>query len=175
MGTTQSNKNSKVGDFVIILSLPPHASINLKRQLYLSLVRSYLTYCSQLWRPRLIRDIENLERIQRRATKYIIGNNQMDYKSRLLSAHLLPLMHWLELLQDIIICHVNRFRQMIMRQIKQNVLQLSANSNPKLIVLLFGTLCNNLHYIIINWVSTDCVMLGPDDSIMTSWSDSDSV
>jgi len=80
--------------------LPPHASTNLKRQLYLSLVRSHLTYCSQLWRPRLIKDIEILERIQRRATKYIVGNNQMDYKSRLLSLHLLPLMHWLEL-QDV--------------------------------------------------------------------------
>ena len=41
-----------------------------------------------------------LERIQRRATKYIVGSNQMDYKSRLLSAHLLPLIYWLEL-QDI--------------------------------------------------------------------------
>ncbi len=64
-----------------------------------SLVRSQLTYCWQLWRPRLIKDIENLERIQRRATKYIVGNNLKDYKSRL-STHLLPLMHWLEL-QDI--------------------------------------------------------------------------
>jgi len=80
--------------------LPSHASTNLKRQLYLSLVRSHLTYCSQLWRPRLIKDIEILERIQRRVAKYIIGNNQMDYKSRLLSLYLLPLMHWLEL-QDI--------------------------------------------------------------------------
>ena len=86
--------------FCTLIIFPPHASTNLKRQLYLSLVRSHLTYCSQLWRPRLIKDIEILERIQRRATKYIIGNNQMDYKSRLLSLHLLPLMHWLEL-QDI--------------------------------------------------------------------------
>ena len=79
-----------------------HASTNVKRQLYLSLIRSHLTYCSQLWRPRLVKDIENLERIQRRATKYIVGNNQMDYKSRLrlLSVHLLPLMYWLEL-QDV--------------------------------------------------------------------------
>ena len=80
--------------------LPPHASTYLKRQLYLSLVRSHLTYCSQLWRPRLIKDIEALERIQRRATKYITGNNQIDYKSRLLSLHLMPLMRWLEL-QDV--------------------------------------------------------------------------
>ena len=81
-------------------TLPPLASTSLKRQLYLSLVRSHLTYCSQLWRPILIKDIINLERIQRRATKYLLSNNQIDYKSRLTSLHLLPLMHWLEL-QDV--------------------------------------------------------------------------
>ena len=78
-------------------TLPPHASTSFKRQLYLSLVRSHLTSCSQLWRPRLIKDILNLERIQRRATKYLLSNNQINYKSRLSSLHLLPLMHWLEL------------------------------------------------------------------------------
>ena len=81
-------------------TLPPLTSTSLKRQLYLSLVRSHLTYCSQLWRPRLIKDIINLERIQRRATRYLLSNNQIDYKSRLTSLHLLPLMHWLEL-QDV--------------------------------------------------------------------------
>ena len=81
--------------------LPPHTSTNLKRQLYLSLVRAHLTYCSQLWRPRLIKDIINLERIQRRATKFILNNNQLDYKSRLVSLRLLPLMYWLEM-QDIL-------------------------------------------------------------------------
>ena len=72
-------------------TLPLLASTSLKRQLYLSLVRSHLTYCSQLWRPRLIKDIINLERIQKRATKYLLSNNQIDYKSRSTSLHLLPL------------------------------------------------------------------------------------
>ena len=43
--------------------------IEAKKKLYLALVRSQLLYCSQLWRPQLIRDINILERIQQRATK----------------------------------------------------------------------------------------------------------
>ena len=38
-------------------------NIQAKKHLYISLVRSQLLYCSQLWRPQLIRDIQNLERI----------------------------------------------------------------------------------------------------------------
>ena len=66
--------------------------IEVKKLLYLSLVRSHLTYCSQLWRPSLIKDIVCLERIQRRATKFILNDYSMDYKSRLTSLGLLPLM-----------------------------------------------------------------------------------
>jgi len=35
-----------------------------KIKLYTSLVRSQLTYCTQLWHPYLIKDILNIERIQ---------------------------------------------------------------------------------------------------------------
>jgi len=38
-------------------------------KLYISLVRSQLLYCTQLWQPHLIKDILSLEQIQRRATK----------------------------------------------------------------------------------------------------------
>lgn len=38
-----------------------------------------------------------LERIQRRATKYILGNYSSSYKERLQSLDMLPLMYWLEL------------------------------------------------------------------------------
>jgi len=41
-------------------------------------------YCSQIWRPQLIRDIITLERAQRRATKYILNDYTSSYKSRLL-------------------------------------------------------------------------------------------
>jgi len=42
-----------------------------KRTLYLSLVRFQVTYCSIIWRPTLIKHITLVERIQRRATKFI--------------------------------------------------------------------------------------------------------
>ena len=81
-------------------TIPPGATIILKKQLYISLVRSHLTYCSQLWRPRIVKDILSVERVQRKATKYVLSDYSNDYKLRLQSLHMLPLMYWLEL-QDI--------------------------------------------------------------------------
>ena len=72
--------------------------VSTKRQLYLSLVRSQLSYCSPIWRPHLIKNIIKLERVQRRATKYILGDYSSDYKSRLIDLHLLPLMYYYELI-----------------------------------------------------------------------------
>ena len=51
-------------------------------------------YCSQICRPQLIKDIVSLERVQRRATKYILNDY---YKSRLQQLHILPLMYVYEL------------------------------------------------------------------------------
>ena len=42
-------------------------SIPAKKQPYISLGRSQLLYCSQLWRPQLLKDIFILEQVQRRA------------------------------------------------------------------------------------------------------------
>ena len=67
----------------------------------MSLVRSHLTYCSQIWSPRLIKDFQTLERVQRRATKFIMNDFSLDYKSRLIQLNMLPLMYWLEL-QDVL-------------------------------------------------------------------------
>ena len=68
----------------------------------LTSVRSQLVYCSPVWRPYLIKDILQLERIQR-ATKFILMCSDSDYKSRLISANLLPLMYTFEL-NDIMFC-----------------------------------------------------------------------
>ena len=72
-------------------------SPQVKRTLYLTFVRPKLSYCSPLWRPFLIKDILLLERVQRRATKFILDNYSMDYKSRLTQLKLLPLMYFYEL------------------------------------------------------------------------------
>ena len=68
-------------------------STTAKKLLCFTLVQSRLTYCSQLWRPHLLKDISILERVQRRATKYILNDYSSSYKSRLVKLDLLPLMY----------------------------------------------------------------------------------
>ena len=58
--------------FLLRLVLPANVSPALFLKLYKVLVRSQLSYCSQIWRPVLIKDIVSLERIQRKATKSIL-------------------------------------------------------------------------------------------------------
>ena len=82
-------------------TLSPSASVSLKKMLYITLVRSHLTYGSQLWRPRFLNDIGNLERIQRRSTKYIPGDCASNYKERQTTLNILLLMYWFDL-QDLI-------------------------------------------------------------------------
>ena len=72
-------------------------SLVARKRLYFTLVRSHLTYCSPLWRPHLIKDIQNFERVQRRVTKFILNDYHLDYKSRLLRCKILPLMYFFEL------------------------------------------------------------------------------
>ena len=65
------------------------------------MVQSQLLYCTQLWRPHLMKDILTLEQIQRRATKYLLNDYTSSYKTRLVKLRILPLMYLFEL-QDIL-------------------------------------------------------------------------
>ena len=74
---------------------------HIQKTLYISLVRSHLTYVSQVWSPCLRGSIylmRSLEAVQRRATRFIFRGFELDYKCRLIQLHLLPLCYFLEYL-----------------------------------------------------------------------------
>ena len=67
-----------------------------KRVFYLALVRSQFEHCVQIWRPKADTYIEKLERVQRRAVKWILSEldhhyNDVEYIKRLKDLDLLPL------------------------------------------------------------------------------------
>ena len=75
--------------------------IMVRRRLYLCLVRSQLCYGSQIWAPQTVTLIKRVERLQRRATKYILNlpfRCDTTYNQRLALLDLLPLCYWHEFL-----------------------------------------------------------------------------
>ena len=51
--------------------------------LYKSIVRPHLDYCVQAWRPHYRKDVDKLEKVQRRATRMVEGLEGYSYEDRL--------------------------------------------------------------------------------------------
>ena len=54
-------------------------------------MRSQVEYGSVVWSPYTSRNIDKLERIQRRGTKFILGQNDISYEDRLKCLNMLSL------------------------------------------------------------------------------------
>ena len=64
--------------------------IRKKKLLYITWVRSRLEYARVVWSPHTKRNVNNLEQIQHRATRFILGRDYSEYE-RLSKLNLLPL------------------------------------------------------------------------------------
>jgi hypothetical protein len=69
-----------------------------KQICYTALVRPLVEYGSVLWANQSKKCLNLVEGVQRRATKYILGNFDISYKERLLQCNLLPLSYRYEFL-----------------------------------------------------------------------------
>ena len=74
---------------------------SVRKALYLTMVRSQLAYGSQVWAPQTVGNIQTIERVQRRATKFILSlpyRTDISYKDRLQILNIIPLCYWHEYL-----------------------------------------------------------------------------
>ena len=81
---------SKVNQILGLIRTIMYKEKELIVPLYKAIVRPHLEYCIQAWRQ-YRKDIDKLERIQRRATKIIPELRDLSYESRLLECHLTTL------------------------------------------------------------------------------------
>ena len=76
-------------------------STSVRRVIYVTLVRSHLSYATNVWAPKSKELIRKTERIQHQATKYILNLpflSEESYKDRLIKLDLLPMSYWHEYL-----------------------------------------------------------------------------
>ena len=75
-----SKANSMVG---MIRRTFTNINKDMFNRLYKVYVRPILEYCQQIWSPHLQKDIDEIEKVQRRATKLVKGLGDLEYEERL--------------------------------------------------------------------------------------------
>ena len=72
-----------------VLSMIRRTFANISKDLFVFLyktyVRPHLEYCASIWSPSLAKDIDVLEKVQKRATKMVRGLGHLPYEQRLKS------------------------------------------------------------------------------------------
>ena len=89
INNVQKKCNRKLG--LIKRTVGFNAPVNVTKALYLALIRSDLEFGSCLWSGTSRHNVECLEGVQRRATKFIMHFPDLDYQERLCQFNLLPL------------------------------------------------------------------------------------
>ena len=101
-----SSKANKMLGFVKRTASGIHDK-RVRKILYLTIVPSQLAYSSQVWAPQTVNNILTIERLQRRASKFILSlpyKTSIPYKKRLATIGILPLCYWHEYL-DMVYLH----------------------------------------------------------------------
>ena len=96
----QCAKANKLLGFIRRCAMDVQSS-STRRTLYLAIVRPALGYATQVWSPQTIDLIRRIERVQRRASKFILDLPflcEESYRDRVLSIDILPICYWHEFL-----------------------------------------------------------------------------
>ena len=95
VGPLENNSENIISDGFQILGLIRRTITYKEKELivplYKAIVRPHLEFCIQAWRLYRKKDIDKLDRIQRRATKMIPELRDLNYKNRLLQCGLTTL------------------------------------------------------------------------------------
>ena len=96
-------KANRMLGFVKRSSIKMH-DLRTRTALYKTLVRSRFACSSQVWSPQSVSLILEVEKVQRRATRFILSvyRSETSYQDRLLKTGLLPLSYWHEYLGPVV-------------------------------------------------------------------------
>ena len=132
--------------------------------LYLTFVRPYIGYASEVWALSTINSITKIESLQRRATKFILNTHwqeDISYHERLSRLNLLPLTYWHEV-KDLIFyfkCRAGHYTLPIADYVKPKGTRLTRHSSDQ--DVLIPKCCTKLCQFSYASVNSNCAQAPP--------------